>query len=146
MQLELFNNKESEENTTDLESYCCNKCGENKPYYVFRPSALEFLRKEKGKSHGGGNAISCKPCMSLYSKSKTIALRNAPPKPKGDYACDCCGKVVPNNKIHLDHDHANHTFRGWICRNCNTGLGSLGDNVEGLEQAIAYLRRTDERT
>ena len=41
---------------------------------------------------------------------------------------------------HIDHDHKTGEFRGWLCRNCNTGLGSLGDTIEGLERGIKYLK------
>jgi hypothetical protein len=41
----------------------------------------------------------------------------------------------------LDHNHETGKFRGWLCDNCNTGIGKLGDTVEGLERAIAYLKR-----
>jgi hypothetical protein len=49
----------------------------------------------------------------------------------------------------VDHDHSccptgyrgcGKCVRGVLCNGCNTGLGSLGDNVEGLEKAIAYLK------
>lgn len=58
--------------------------------------------------------------------------------------CDCCGQPPTNGKgkvVHLDHDHETGAFRGWLCHGCNTGIGLLGDNVEGLERAIRYLRR-----
>jgi|HubBroStandDraft_6_1064221.scaffolds.fasta_scaffold186841_2 hypothetical protein len=55
-------------------------------------------------------------------------------------ACQCCGKV-PTNKYGtcLDHDHGTGDFRGWLCHQCNTGIGSLGDDLDGLRRAIAYL-------
>lgn len=40
-----------------------------------------------------------------------------------------------------DHDHTTGKFRGWLCMQCNTGLGKLGDTIEGLCFAITYLRR-----
>lgn len=39
----------------------------------------------------------------------------------------------------FDHDPETHTFRGWLCQNCNTGIGKLGDNLEGLLEAVRYL-------
>ena len=36
----------------------------------------------------------------------------------------------------IDHDHDTGEFRGWLCNNCNTGLGAMGDTIEGLERAI----------
>jgi hypothetical protein len=29
--------------------------------------------------------------------------------------------------------------RGLLCSACNTGIGLLGDNVEGLQRAMNYL-------
>lgn len=55
-----------------------------------------------------------------------------------DGQCELCGKV---GKVHWDHDHETGKFRGWLCVSCNTGLGKLGDSIEGLERALAYLRR-----
>jgi len=41
--------------------------------------------------------------------------------------------------LQIDHLHGTFTFRGWLCRECNTGIGSLGDNLEGVLQAAVYL-------
>ena len=62
------------------------------------------------------------------------------PRPK---LCECCGGRWPNLRgLHLDHDHTSGRFRGWLCSNCNTGIGKLGDTVDGLKQAIEYLNRS----
>ena len=42
----------------------------------------------------------------------------------------------------LDHDHKTGAFRGWLCDNCNWAIGRLGDTLEHVEAAAAYLRRT----
>lgn len=42
--------------------------------------------------------------------------------------------------MQLDHDHETGMFRGWLCHRCNTGIGSLGDSAEGLENALRYVR------
>jgi hypothetical protein len=42
--------------------------------------------------------------------------------------------------LNLDHCHDTKMFRGWLCRSCNTGIGSLGDDIGGLEKALVYLR------
>lgn len=55
--------------------------------------------------------------------------------------CECCGKHPGKRGIHLDHCHKTGKFRGWLCVNCNTGIGKLGDSIEGLLTAIAYLSR-----
>jgi hypothetical protein len=40
----------------------------------------------------------------------------------------------------FDHDPQTHKFRGWICQNCNTAIGKLGDNLAGLMAAVRYLQ------
>jgi len=53
--------------------------------------------------------------------------------------CECCGRAC--NKLLLDHCHSSGIFRGWICGNCNRGLGLLGDSLDSLRKVIAYLER-----
>ena len=53
--------------------------------------------------------------------------------------CELCNRIP---KIwHLDHCHETGNFRGWLCNRCNLALGHLGDNIEGLQRALDYLRR-----
>lgn len=59
-----------------------------------------------------------------------------------DWRCALCERdlsVCTLRGIHVDHDHATGAIRGVLCTRCNTGLGALGDNVEGLRRALAYL-------
>jgi|SRR5882724_2224459 len=57
-------------------------------------------------------------------------------------ACECCGKVT-GKTLHLDHCHATGEFRGWLCGQCNPGIGLLGDDIPALRRALAYLERND---
>lgn len=42
-------------------------------------------------------------------------------------------------KLYLDHCHETNRVRGLLCGPCNTAIGLLGDNVEGLMRAVRYL-------
>ena len=53
--------------------------------------------------------------------------------------CECCGRPPGKRSLHLDHCHLTGAFRGWLCGQCNKGIGALGDYVGGLRLAIAYL-------
>lgn len=64
--------------------------------------------------------------------------------------CAICGdeeRVIRRAKsgkemLAVDHCHDTGKIRGLLCFKCNTGIGALGDSVEGLERALSYLRRT----
>tara|TARA_R110000803_G_C11804555_1_gene299859 strand:+ start:66 stop:566 length:501 start_codon:yes stop_codon:yes gene_type:complete len=47
-----------------------------------------------------------------------------------------------SRRPNIDHDHSTNEVRGILCTGCNTGLGHLGDNIEGLERALYYLKNT----
>lgn len=72
----------------------------------------------------------------------------APDRPMPDH-CECCGKLETTVRkgsllcLHLDHCHGSNKFRGWLCNACNLGIGKLGDTVESLERALAYLKRAE---
>lgn len=82
----------------------------------------------------------CKKCIKKQNKIRHRLYKKAPQKPE---KCECCGKIP--DKWCLDHDHTNNKFRGWVCDRCNTGIGSLGDNLYGLINAVNYLIRYNTR-
>ena len=79
----------------------------------------------------------CKPCI-VEADSILRTLKKQNPQPAAGTPCACCGRI---DKLFCDHDHATGKFRAWICRNCNSGIGLLGDSEAGLRQALAYLER-----
>ncbi len=83
----------------------------------------------------------CRSCEKGIQRETNRIRKLAPPMPS---TCDCCGLKVSGTSLHLDHCHETKTFRGWICNRCNHGIGSLGDNIQGLENALKYLRRRDD--
>jgi len=60
--------------------------------------------------------------------------------PHEDGLCDFCGNPPGKRRLCLDHCHETGRFRGWLCDKCNTAFGRFGDNVEGFERAIEYLK------
>lgn len=53
--------------------------------------------------------------------------------------CEVDFKTLPTKHVHGDHCHDTRMPRGILCHGCNTGLGALGDDIERLRRAIAYL-------
>ena len=54
--------------------------------------------------------------------------------------CELCGRAPNKGVLCVDHCHETGIFRGWLCSPCNRSIGQLGDNLEGLARAAAYLQ------
>lgn len=59
---------------------------------------------------------------------------------KQDNRCGICRS--PMLKPQIDHSHQTGKVRGFLCSTCNTGLGKLGDDIDGLKRAIKYLEES----
>ena len=135
---------------------CC-ECQQEK-------DSLEFSKKNKSKR---GFAYKCKSCHNTYvreswypkNKDKQIAsshkwryqnsLKYKANKygidlesvkianQKNDGSCQICRKET---KLCLDHCHSSSKIRGFLCNNCNAGIGFLKDDVNILGAAIQYLK------
>ena len=79
----------------------------------------------------------CKTCIT-DSETLLRRLKKEHPAPPAGSPCACCGRI---DKLFLDHDHSTKEYRSYLCRNCNSGIGLLGDSEAGLKQALAYLER-----
>ena len=71
---------------------------------------------------------------SLTKREKELALQNN--------TCPICQQKFSDVIIPCrDHDHATNQIREFLCRNCNTGIGMLGDSSVILKRATDYLQR-----
>jgi hypothetical protein len=57
--------------------------------------------------------------------------------------CAICCTPAPSRlaSMHLDHDHVTGQIRGFLCIDCNQGLGKLRDSSDLLLRALVYLRQ-----
>lgn len=108
-------------------------------------SKIKKLKEfNKHKLHFDGYDSRCRECQNGARKLLDEIKKNAPEKTD---ICQCCGQIPTHQEgmrtkgLVCDHDHETNQFRGWICRNCNHGIGKLGDNIEGLKQALRYLEQ-----
>jgi hypothetical protein len=55
--------------------------------------------------------------------------------------CAICAKPISalRRRMNIDHCHETNVVRGILCSGCNTGLGHLGDNLDGLQRALDFL-------
>jgi len=58
--------------------------------------------------------------------------------------CAICHQKSLDRRLAVDHDHVSGRVRGLLCAGCNLLLGLVRDKVEVLEEAIYYLKRSQE--
>ena len=130
MQLALF---EDLGPRTDLDpnGLTCKNCGQTKK--------LELFPKHIGYSNGYDQR--CRKCKREV-ENLLLSLRKENMEHKTEL-CTCCNQPSDRSLV-LDHCHDTNTFRGWICDKCNVGIGKLGDNLDGVLNAVAYLKKFEE--
>ena len=116
----------------------CNCCGST--LTVDNSYQYEMLSgKKQIKKTYMSNA--CRPCKTDQARTRyNLAKIHSRP---ADGRCQCCARI---DKLHLDHCHDSKIFRGWTCKSCNVGFGHLGDSEKGVELALQYLKRANERS
>ena len=102
----------------------CRRCGELK-------ARTEFYKN--AHAYGGLQSI-CKDCHHRYNADRRKAKRIRAYGEPG--TCVLCRRRKASV---LDHDHATGKVRGWLCRQCNAGLGMFGEDPELFERAKAYV-------
>jgi len=106
----------------------CTKCGVMKPiddFHIAQLTNIGGICRVKGR---------CKECAN---KQRNVIRNLVPEWPKTEL-CECCKNKPPQ---HPDHDHTTLKFRGWLCTECNTGWGKLGDSWESAQNLYNYARR-----
>lgn len=126
----------------------CSKCGD-----VFRAA---------------GRGSVCRQCQAAYAaqweqdnKTRKRDVRHGLETGQFDRMlmeqnglCASCGE---RPATHVDHDRSCCNFtpsqgqkacgkcvRGLVCYHCNVGIGHLGDTVDGVTKALAYLIRYEK--
>jgi hypothetical protein len=113
----------------DQELKECKGCGAKLP-----PDSFNRMGATK-VSGGSYRQAKCRTCTREESKKCRQRHKAVGPRPQ---ACECCCRT---GKLYLDHCHITELNRGWLCINCNTGIGKLGDNMIRLRRTLAYFLR-----
>lgn len=92
----------------------------------------------------------CIECTKSVSKGKNEAKKKAKElgipyvAPEGTVCAVCNKPPSKGNCLVFDHCHELNIFRGYCCNSCNRSMGILGDNVQGLLNAVNYLLKTEK--
>lgn len=124
--------------TDKEEGKTCSTCRVAKPLEAFY----------RDRNTPTGRAYDCKECRSAKQKTNPnvtdYKLRNRYGITKADRdalgsACEICGS---QSRVGVDHNHETGVIRGLLCRDCNLGLGKLGDSAERIAKALEYMLKS----
>jgi hypothetical protein len=112
-----------------------------------RLSIFEFEKNQKSIAGKISRRGSCRPCRSgkkpIPSKARNEFEKQSPMPPIGkNFTCPICQKTIMRqfkNDVVLDHSHQSGEIRGWICRQCNSSIGMLDENISVMERAILWV-------
>ena len=133
MQLELFEAVK----TVCENGLECNNCGVVQPVENFQHMVSGEIKRK------------CRSCAR--NQSRLIKhLKTPHPYPDKGYTCPICDRTIKDiarkgqkmlRSWVLDHCHETETYRGWVCFNCNTGLGAFKDDLQKVSNACKYLEQ-----
>lgn len=86
----------------------------------------------------------CALCEAEYQEKMKYGMTYGQAVERFGNACNLCGSV--ERRLNIDHDHITGRVRGLLCSAHNTGIGLLGDTVDGLTAALAYLLKAELET
>jgi len=122
------------------ETKVCRDCQQKK-------SIFEFEKNQKSIAGKISRRGSCRLCRSgkkpIQTRARTEYEKMKPMPPIGkNFSCPICQKTIMRqfkNDVVLDHSHLSGNIRGWICRQCNSSIGMLGEDVSVMERAIRWV-------
>ena len=134
----------------------CTKCAIERPVTEFEwdkraPDCLDDWCRECLRAYRKAWRIANPEKVRRYHFSKSLRLRNRISLKQYEALvlaqggkCAICGALTGRGssvRLYVDHDHASDVVRGLLCQRCNSGLGLLGDTVEVVRAALAYLEK-----
>ena len=120
---------------------CCSVCG------ILKENTEFTFYKNRHTDNGyrlmtNTNCVTCQKVRAKERSAIKKKFKDVKPPEFGE-PCELCGQPVFRN-WQLDHCHDTGEFRGWLCKQCNTGLGNLGDSLQRVELAVEYLKRAKQ--
>ena len=108
--------------------YCCLPCHKKRPSQSFESNKNSALIRKYGITLEDFNNIKLEQSNSCAICKKSEVFSTRP-----------CNK--PEMNLAVDHCHSTGKVRGLLCLKCNRALGLFEENIENLNEAIAYVNK-----
>lgn len=143
----------------------CTKCGDEpvavKSHSSWGRNCLNASRKALYDARKGTPRDPCVKCKNartnndpyqcsvcISARAKASVLKNkygitvcqfAKLRIEANDRCQICDEPQTSKLGAVDHDHQTGEARGYLCFDCNSAIGKLGDTVKGVQRALDYL-------
>lgn len=94
-------------------------------------AAWSAKNKDKIKAHSYRHALNRKYGLTPEQHAAMFEAQ--------DHKCAICGKRA--KRLMIDHCHDTGLVRELLCQSCNVAVGLMGDSVQRLRLAIAYIEK-----
>ena len=128
-EVKCFDEFPDNQNSVNKGISICDETGRDTGYVTKKRKQCNQCRTSSGKKHS--------------AKANVVFKEHNIPNSTEETICEICKKTYKQNgnkKMVRDHCHITNTPRGYLCNECNTGLGKLGDDLEGVQNALNYLK------
>ena len=116
----------------------CKKCGYNasRKWRKRNPNKVlvyskRYNKTTKGKINTKRNNLKFKYNLTIKEHKQIYINQNG--------CCGLCGKSIPYNKIHTDHNHKTGKVRKLLCNKCNWYVGMVESGPELVNDTLKYL-------
>jgi hypothetical protein len=135
----------------------CDQCNKRKLYDEFADNQNSTAKAIKIYDENGYTGEyskkrkTCNECRRPNGNKNSIAAESVwrkhnIPDPTEKTCCEICKKTYEQNKskkMVRDHCHERNIPRGYLCNECNTAIGKLGDSIETVKYALRYLESVE---
>lgn len=106
-----------------------------------RESHRRYRATKKGRAVAKASQLKIKYGLTIEGLREMLAAQSG--------QCAICLVAINEETAAVDHDRrccsgrktCGRCIRGLLCKNCNAGIGLLGDDRAALERAAAYVKR-----
>jgi len=123
------------------ETKICRRCQQRKSIFDFQKNQKSIA----GKISRRGECNECRKWKKpIPTKARLEYEKIHPMPPIGEpFHCPVCDHTIIRqfkNDVVLDHSHIDGKIRGWICRQCNSSIGMLDEDISILGRAIKWVQ------
>lgn len=112
----------------------------SRAWYAANKDAIQARARKRYRENREASLVRSR---AAYARAAALGkrYRKGIPSPtrKPPKKCELCAQKQRRN-LSLDHCHYTGKFRGWLCTQCNIGLGMFRNASALLVKAASYLR------